>query len=325
MVPDPHPLMGSMLYTHAPAIDRPLTITRMLYTEGGVSSTWWEFTRFTIIPYWNTRGVAEEGGFGDGSATHCQTIGGGSRCVNIAWAGDRFSDRRYAPEAAGFWHGGLLNRNEDGGGMLFKRNRYYDTKTGNFTQEDPIGVAGGLNLYGYAGGDPANLRDPFGLCPSEMRANTICLAMFIEGEVAGFLVGDGRGFMTQSAKGKSRAYIVIDTDDQSVLDKGFSGTCTTWGWCNGASGLSQIDAFFQPNGSIDVGVVGHSSMTIVPGFAASVRFTPNGDGGFSAQGFATRFPSIEAYFFGEDGSATSILQQRGGHPFELFMGVYPLR
>jgi uncharacterized protein RhaS with RHS repeats len=34
-----------------------------------------------------------------------------------------------------------------------------------FTQLDPIGLAGGLNLYGFAGGDPVNFSDPFGLNP----------------------------------------------------------------------------------------------------------------------------------------------------------------
>jgi len=36
---------------------------------------------------------------------------------------------------------------------------------GFITQTDPIGIAGGLNTYGYAGGDPINFSDPFGLCP----------------------------------------------------------------------------------------------------------------------------------------------------------------
>ena len=38
-----------------------------------------------------------------------------------------------------------------------------------FTQEDPIGVAGGVNLYGYGEGDPVNNSDPFGLCPDDPR------------------------------------------------------------------------------------------------------------------------------------------------------------
>ena len=33
-----------------------------------------------------------------------------------------------------------------------------------FTQEDPAGLAGGLNAYGFASGDPVNYSDPFGLC-----------------------------------------------------------------------------------------------------------------------------------------------------------------
>jgi RHS repeat-associated protein len=43
--------------------------------------------------------------------------------------------------------------------------RGYDYETGRFAQEDPIGLAGGLNAYGFAGGDPVNYSDPFGLCP----------------------------------------------------------------------------------------------------------------------------------------------------------------
>ncbi|MFQ5705771.1 MAG: RHS repeat-associated core domain-containing protein, partial [Gemmatimonadales bacterium] len=49
--------------------------------------------------------------------------------------------------------------------LMYMRNRYYDPATGRFTQEDPIGLAGGLNLYGFANGDPINFSDPFGLCP----------------------------------------------------------------------------------------------------------------------------------------------------------------
>jgi murein DD-endopeptidase MepM/ murein hydrolase activator NlpD len=48
---------------------------------------------------------------------------------------------------------------------MHMRNRYYDPNSGRFTQEDPIGLAGGLNLYGFANGDPINFSDPFGLCP----------------------------------------------------------------------------------------------------------------------------------------------------------------
>jgi len=47
--------------------------------------------------------------------------------------------------------------------MLYRRNRYYDPMTIQFSQPDPIGIAGGLNIYAYAGGDPINNRDPYGL------------------------------------------------------------------------------------------------------------------------------------------------------------------
>lgn len=124
------------------------------------------------------------------------------------------------------------------------------------------------------------------MCPSEMQRSTICLSFFIEGKSALGLRGDGRDFQAQSPKEQSRAFIVIDVENQRVIDKGFSETCNASGsTCHDPSVLSQIGASFGQNGNIDVSVLGHNSMTIVPGFSGSIRFSPDGRGGYRAQGF----------------------------------------
>lgn len=48
-------------------------------------------------------------------------------------------------------------------GLYHYRARAYAPQLGRFLQTDPIGYAAGVNLYGYVGGDPVNLIDPFGL------------------------------------------------------------------------------------------------------------------------------------------------------------------
>jgi RHS repeat-associated protein len=47
--------------------------------------------------------------------------------------------------------------------LYYMRARYFDPQLGRFLSEDPQGIAGGLNLYTYAGNDPLNARDPSGL------------------------------------------------------------------------------------------------------------------------------------------------------------------
>jgi RHS repeat-associated protein len=43
--------------------------------------------------------------------------------------------------------------------------RHYDPRFGRWLSRDPLGEAGGFNLYAYCGNDPVNRHDPLGLSP----------------------------------------------------------------------------------------------------------------------------------------------------------------
>ena len=90
--------------------------------------------------------------------------------------------------------GKTINDQADQSGLLFRVNRYIDPVTGTFTQADPIGVAGGLNVYGYVGGDPVNFSDPLGLCPEgSFLCNLFESGVTALGTSIGFIVGGGGG------------------------------------------------------------------------------------------------------------------------------------
>jgi RHS repeat-associated protein len=48
-------------------------------------------------------------------------------------------------------------------GLYYNGHRYYDARMGCYINQDPIGLRGGLNLYGYTGNNPLNRIDPSGL------------------------------------------------------------------------------------------------------------------------------------------------------------------
>ncbi len=177
---DPNPFYGRVVYGPGLEVDAPLSVTRYEYRDNPNGANTLTWPTFTLLPFWNYQGVAAFGAFSDGAwqkpyqiaqnQTACPGPAGGvtgtDRCVLLQWEFAHSAyDRNRGLVVYPSWQGSLLEGKRDRSGLEYKRNRHYDAQAGQFTQEDPIGLAGGLNLYGFAQGDPVNFSDPLGLCP----------------------------------------------------------------------------------------------------------------------------------------------------------------
>ena len=166
---DPNPGLGRVMLTYGLGLDQPLSAIRMGYREW--AGEWG--AAFSAIPLWDSRGRAPYAVFGNGRRD-LPWPGAESQKLTTYWllAWHAYGARNNAlvlstDQAHAVWMGNVMEDQQDASGLLYRRNRYYNPAAGRFTQEDPIGLAGGINLYGFANGDPVGYSDPYGLCPPE--------------------------------------------------------------------------------------------------------------------------------------------------------------
>lgn len=180
---DVNPYFGHVVYANGTGIDHPIAITRVNYST--VLDLISRQPRvevkppFTITPFWNARGDAPVGVFSNGVQLLCNPPTSQTACVGVVWPFNFSAFDRQRGLTRDNWHGTLLEGKRDKSGLSYARNRYYDPASGRFTQEDPIGLAGGMNLYGFAAGDPVNFSDPFGLCPAFITGKPCSTALAI--------------------------------------------------------------------------------------------------------------------------------------------------
>jgi RHS repeat-associated protein len=130
-------------FFHGPGLDSPL----MGYYRPSTGSS--------RVLYWVTDGAGRQVAVADSS---------GKRQSNDDVGGQK-DWRQAGGTGNSFGFGADRQTNPNLSGLSFFRNRVYDQNTGRWLQEDPVGVAGGLNLYQFNGNNPAAYTDPFGLCP----------------------------------------------------------------------------------------------------------------------------------------------------------------
>jgi RHS repeat-associated protein len=197
-------------------------------------------------------------------------------------------------------------------GLFYNRYRYYDPAGGRYITQDPIGLAGGVNLYGYVGGKPTGYFDPVGrqaypagynplkspmyeklnpLPENVKKQGAACVGDFIKNLVTKATEGGnagvaGGGTMVIGAGVQSSAGVLVDTVGRKCLVTQVCGVVGPMFAVTSDAGLSGATGLLTP-GDVSWSISGIGRAAIGP-FGGKVSLGVANDGSISGQGGASQ-------------------------------------
>jgi hypothetical protein len=191
------------------------------------------------------------------------------------------------------------------------------------TQEDPIGLAGGLNLYGFANGDPVNFSDPFGLCkrPAGLKNGQvgICIETFIAGPSRGVprWAADNRTFSSSGGTYKTTDRFIVDPASGSVSRGG--GDVGNTGRLPGIGVVAHSDGTRAGNTTIVGAIADARTLSPWPPFNINyaLAIEVDGDGNVSVFGSHDGYPSYEVWVYRDGQDPKLVYKHQEGHVGQL--------
>ncbi|MGE0354974.1 MAG: RHS repeat-associated core domain-containing protein, partial [Gemmatimonadales bacterium] len=202
------------------------------------------------------------------------------------------------------------------GGFVYLRNRWYDPQTGRFLTQDPIGLAGGVNLYAYAGNNPVAYTDPWGLCKKPKGEGVgICIESFIQGKFRG--VGDNRG--PQSDGGTYKTSLRFSINPTNGVVRGIESDVGSTKGHKGYGGSSvsvESDGKGGWNLILEGEAVNGTGMGAMIDYSITVNVTSDGSVAVTG-GKHDGFPSYEIWSYHGTKAKLEYYHKQSKNPFEL--------